>query len=78
MPTVFENKPDFLVILQNTDDQRPILRDAWVDYLGERWYPVMVPVQKSGTIGFEGRKTALGAMGDDSRLGLFCPTGAAD
>ena len=47
MPTVLENKPDFLVILQDIDDQRPILRDAWVDYEGERWYPVMVRAQKT-------------------------------
>jgi hypothetical protein len=49
---IFENG-DFKEISQDILISNGLLKDAWVQYKGEKWYPVLVKDQKSGVRGFE-------------------------
>jgi hypothetical protein len=45
--------PDYLDILHELEMPRALLRDAWVVYEGERWYPKLQTDRDSGKRGFE-------------------------
>lgn len=44
---------DFGAILQDVDLAKGLLKDAWVKYKGEDWYPVIIKDRQSGIRGFE-------------------------
>lgn len=53
MSYALKTDPDFQAILRDLETTRLLLKDAWVDYKKERWYPAMIKDRDSGALGFE-------------------------
>lgn|SRR5512137_19983 len=53
MSSRFKTNVDFQQISHDLDVSRGLLRDAWVRYQGELWYPKLITDRNSGKRGFE-------------------------
>jgi hypothetical protein len=53
MTYAFDDDIHYRAIVKELELLDGLMKDAWVDYLGERWHPILIRDRRSGKRGFE-------------------------